>query len=1041
MKLCLAILASALTLLLGIMNIYPNQIPEYKVEHVSLEEGISNNMIFSICQDSKGFIWYGTMFGLVRYDGVNYKTIRNNPADSNSISNDDVISICEDKSGYLWIGTYSGGLNRYDPGSGKFKRFIYSPENPGAISSNTVWKILQDRSGVMWFGTEGGGLCKYENEHFTSYKRDSLNPSSIGGNRIFSLIEDSEGNIWAGTAGGGLSRYNRQSNYFTRYTPNPDDNSSISSGIVRSLFIDKDGTLWAGTLNKGLNKFDKALNKFIRYQNNFPDKDTSGGKNSIFSIMNDPGNTEDLLLSTGRGFYRFNKTLNNFSRIWIYDSLSKKQESVVTSLTDNSGVMWLSTYFDGLHKIYKNRDKFLTYGASGLQNGKDLSSPNVKCFCEDNNGNIWIGTSNGLNKLDTNGNFTYYFSAPAGKNTISGNVVNSIACDKDGNLWIGTDNGLNKFNINEGVIEKYYNNPGDSTSLTSNVITRLLITRDNTLWAGTNTGLNKYLAAEKRFKRFVNDRTDTATLSENSVLSMYEDKNNNLWIGTYAGLNRLNKDSKTFSHYKKNINDTGSLSNNYVFSFCEGSDDKIWVGTGGGLNEFDVSSGRFTYYLEKDGLPNSVICGIEKDAAGNLWLSSKKGLSRFNSANKTFSNFSANDGLQSNMFTEGAYYKLAGGEILFGGIAGFNRIDPVNVTVSNFKAPMLLTALTKFHGNEKTEIDISKVKEIELAYNDNVLTIEFSSLDYTNPSKNKYAYMLEGFEDTWNYTGNSPRAAFTNLDPGTYTFRVKGTNSDGVWNNEGASLIIHIKPPFWKTWWFYLIIIAVTVLLVIAVHNLRVRQKVANLLQIEKAKETEREILREQASRDYHDELGHKLTRISIHSKRIKKKLGSSANGITSDLIGIVDTSQSLQSGAKDLIWSLNPHEDSLYDFSVRLKDFGNEIFENTGIDFSMKGIRDDFKNLKLSMQNKRHLIFIFKEAMNNALKYSDCRNVRIDINLKNNILEIALEDDGVGFTLSNDLKGYGLKNIYNRTKKVNGNVEIDSVLNKGTKITFNVGI
>lgn len=1040
MKLYLAILTLTACVFIPLTGFQPGLIPEYKVEHVSLEEGISNNMIFSIYQDSKGFLWYGTMFGLVRYDGVNYKTFRHNPSDSNSISNDDVVSICEDNDGCLWIGTYFGGLNRYDSKTGTFKRFLYSPDNSNTISSSTVWKIIQDKNGSMWFGTEGGGLCKYENGSFTAYKRDSLNPASIGGNSIYSLMEDKDGNIWAGTGGGGLSVFNKQTGSFTRYRPEPYDSSSLSGNVVRSLYEDKEGIIWAGTINKGLNRFDKSSKTFIRYQNNSEDGDTSSQKNSVFSIMDDAGRQNCLQISTGSGFYSFDKTNNTFNRIRIYDSLSQKPENIVTSLTDNSGVIWLSTYFDGLHKVYKNNDKFITYHASPERNGKSLSNPKVNCFFEDKSGSIWIGTQNGLNKLNAYGDFTYYFTKPGDNNSLSDNSINSIAGDNDGNLWIGTDNGLNKINP-AGKIERFYNDPQDSASLTSNGITKIITSRDNTIWVGTVFGLNKYAEKEKKFERYISDRADTASLSDNMVLSLFEDKNRNLWVGTYSGINRLNGDLKSFTHYKKIINDTTSLSNNYIFSFCQDSRNNLWIGTGGGLNKFDAATGSFTSYLEKNGLPNSVICGIEEDTTGNLWLSTKKGLSKFNPVEKIFTNYSASDGLQSNMFTEGAYYKLTDGKILFGGISGFNIIDPLRVKESNFEAPLLLTTLTKLYGNEKMEIDISGEKEIELAYNDNVLAIEFASLDYTNPQKNKYAYMLEGFEDSWNYTDGSPKAEFTNLDPGTYTFRVKGTNSDGVWNNAGASIIINIKPPFWKTWWFYFLIITAIILLGMAIQNYRVRMRVKNLLEIEKAKEKEREILREQASRDYHDELGHKLTRISIHSKRIKKKLGSSANGITSDLIGIVDTSQSLQSGAKDLIWSLNPQEDSLHDFAVRLKDFGNEIFDNTGIEFKMTGIDDDFKNIKLSMHNKRHLIFIFKEAMNNALKYSDCKNISINISLKNNILEITLADDGIGFIPSNDLKGYGLKNIYNRTKKVNGNVEIDSMLNKGTTITFNVQI
>lgn len=1017
-----------------------NQIrSEFKVEHIALEQGITNNLIFSIYQDSRGFIWFGTMFGLIRYDGVSFKTYRHNPADTNSISNDDVVSIFEDKDGFLWIGTYFGGLNRLDRNSGEFKRYLYTPNEHNCISSNTVWKIIQDKSGTLWFGTEGGGLCKLENGTFTRYKHDSTNQASIGSSNVYSLTEDDDGNIWAGTGMGGLNKLDTKTGLFTRYKRSKDDSAAISGNFIRSLYKDSLGNIWAGTLNRGLNKYDKKSGRFFQYFNNSNDGDTASlSKNSIFSIIEDRNDTDRLFISTGSGFYSFAKPSGEFSRIWIYDSTNAKPESIISSIMDNSGVIWASTYFDGLHKIFRNNEKFFSY-LPGELNGKYLSNPKVTSFYQDENGNLWIGTANGLNKLDSEGKFSYYISGP-GTGSLTGNYISSLAGDKKGTLWVGTNNGLNKFNLSTLNAEKFYSKPGDNNSLTSNNITKLLITKEGIVWIGTAFGLNKY-NSDETFTAYRNIPNDSSSLSENTILSLFEDSGNNLWAGTYFGLNKLDNVSGKFTRYRKIINDTNSLSNNYIFTFCEDMQNNLWIGTAGGLNKFNPAAQSFDSYLEKDGLANTVICGIEPDDKGNIWISTKKGLSKFVISEKTFINYSIEDGLQSSMFNEGASYRLKNGEILFGSMNGFNLFNPANMKESSFIPPLIFTSLTKYKENVKTEYDVSGLKDITLDYDENIFTVEFASLDFTNPAKNNYSYMLKGFEDKWNYTGNSPKAVFTNLDPGTYTFTIRGTNSDGVWNNEGASLTIKIRPPFWKTWWFYMLSAAVIISTAVAAHKYRLRMKMNNLIEIENAKEKEREIIREQASRDYHDELGHKLTRIAIHTKRIKKKLGLSANGITNDLTGIVDTSQSLQGGAKDLIWSLNPQEDTLYDFAVRIKDFGNELFEDTGINFQMTGIEDRFKDIKLSMQNKRHLIFIFKEAMNNSLKYSECSCIMLGITLKNEMLEIILEDDGVGFLLSDDLKGYGIKNIYNRTKKVNGSVEIISALNKGTKITFNVNV
>ncbi len=1021
---------------------YAEGLPEYKIEHVSLEQGVSNNMIFCIYQDSKGFIWFGTMFGLIRYDGIEYKTFRNDPSNPNSISNDDVVSVFEDKDGFLWIGTYFGGLNKYDRSADNFSRYLHDPASPSTIGSNTVWKITQDKEGLLWFGTAGAGLCKYDGNVFTTYKFDSTNTKSIGNNTIFSLLVDSKGNLWAGTAGGGLNRFDRSTNDFTRFKRNPNDKSSISGNGVRSLYEDTDGNIWIGTLTRGLNKFDVSTGMFTSYFNNSPDTTNSLQSNSIFSINSSLNNSSsELWISTGNGFYSFDQKDNSFRRYRLYNEEISGNENIVTALKDNSGVIWLSTYFDGLHKFRLNSDKFNTIVYDpALKNG--LSNPNVRCFYEDDVSNIWIGTSNGLNKFNKiDGSFENFFHSKLNPNSLSNNSINDITGGPEGSLWVATDLGLNRIDLAKKTNKVYMNDPAKPSSISINNITRLFVDRKNTLWVGTANGLNRFVSDDSGFVRFQSDPANNNSLSENVILAIYEDEDNDLWFATYAGLNKLNADGKTFTRYQKKLSDSTSLGNNYVFSFCEDNAGNFWIGTGGGLEKFNKQNGTFTHFGEKDGLPNPVICGILNVGTGALWISTKKGLSRFNPIENAIKNFSVEDGLQGNMFIEGSCIKTTDGEMFFGGINGFSFFDPSKIKLSSYIPPVIFTELTKYNDNNKTEIDISDLNEIELSYRDNVLSIGFASLDYTNPAKNEYAYMMEGFDKDWVYSGNTGKALYTNLDHGKYVFKVKATNSDGVWNEKGASLKLMIKPPFWNTWWFYGLMVFFIMAVIIVTHNYRVRRKVLNLLVIENAKEEERERMREQAARDYHDELGHKLTRISMYSRRIRKKLGSSANGITGDLVGIADTSNSLQSGARDLIWSMDPKEDSLYDFAVRLKDFGNEIFEGTGTQFIMTGISEEFRMTRLSMYNKRHLIFIFKEAMNNALKYSNSSKVVIDIQLKGNILEMTMQDNGIGFDLNNDVKGYGIKNIFNRTKQIGAKVEIISETGKGTTIKFAVGV
>ncbi|HMS64672.1 MAG TPA: two-component regulator propeller domain-containing protein [Ignavibacteria bacterium] len=999
-----------------------------KREHISNDLGISGDLVYCIKQDSKGFIWFGTMFGLVRYDGNDYKIYRYDPLDSNSLSNDDVISIFEDKNNDLWIGTYNGGLNKFDRHSGKFKRFLSEESNPYSLSSNTVWAIFQDSENSVWAGTENGLNKLIESTgKFKNYKKDSTGKGSISGNDIRCITEDKNGNLWIGTAGDGLNKYDSKTENFEVYKRDSLNKNSLLGNFVTSLVTDNDGFLWIGTA-RGLNKFDEIKNEFISFQRDSADQH-SLSNDLVYSIKND-GN-DHLLIGTQNGLNKFEKSTGKFEKLIIYPD-SKKQESILTFEKDRSGVIWISEYKKGLIKLYEQKENFRNF----------LPGNDVKSIYETESGIFYIGTTNGLEVIDETGkNIKTYLPEKNNQNSLSSNMVNSVTGDNEGNLWIGTNNGLNKFNIEKKEFTRYYNVPGDSGAICSNNVLKLLYDKSGILWVGTDNGLSRLDPGSERFVSYRNDVNDKYSLAENTILSLYEDKYNTIWIGTYKGLEKMNKDSGKFTHFSKDPGNSKTISNNYIFSFCEDRYGNFWIGTGGGLNVFDRNSETFFHFAEKEGLPNSVIAGIEEDNNGFLWLSTFKGISKFDIQNRSFKNYDSDDGLQSNMFNTGSYFKSAKGEILFGGINGYSKFDPDKVIQNNFNSEAILTSLTKYEGKKFTEKDISNENDIDLNYKEDVIKIKFTSTDFSNPAKILYSYKLEGFDKDWTIPGNVKEAVYTNLDPGNYVFKVKTTNSDGVWNEKETSLKIFISPPFWRTWWFYSIVALTLIGLTILIYNYRVNNKIRKLIELEKIKERERELMREQASRDYHDELGHKLTRISLYSRRINKKLRPTANGLTNDLNSIVETSNSLQSGAKDLIWAMNPQEDSLYDFAVRLKDFGNELFENTGITFNFDGISESFRNVTLSMNSKRHLIYIFKEGMNNILKYANCTKVNLTFDLYDNDLEILLEDNGVGFDINNCAKGYGLKNIFSRSKQININVNISSDEKTGTKIRLKASI
>ncbi len=397
------------------------------------------------------------------------------------------------------------------------------------------------------------------------------------------------------------------------------------------------------------------------------------------------------------------------------------------------------------------------------------------------------------------------------------------------------------------------------------------------------------------------------------------------------------------------------------------------------------------------------------------------------------------NGLQSNEFVRGAFIKSQEGTFYFGGAKGMNYFNP-DILRSISKPPkILLTEFKKFNKPVHFDGYLNSIDKIDLSYFDNYFSFEFIAFDYSNPDKCQYAYKLEGFDDEWINSGSRRFASYTNLDPGEYIFKVKAANGEGIWNEAGVSVALVISPPFWLTWWFF-VVLAVSILLVLWwLHIRRLNFTVQQTLAHERIRVSERETVREELARDFHDELGHKLTRITVFVRRLKKQLNGNSRSrrLIEDLNNVSETSNDLRIGAKDLIWTLKPDEDTLYDLAIRLKDFGDDLFNATDIKFLEKGISEKLKNYNLPMDWKRHLVLIFKETMNNTLKYAECESVELEINVEENNLEVLLSDDGIGFDTASKADGYGIQNIKDRARKIKGELNIISNIGKGTIIQF----
>lgn len=834
--LCLVCLTSSLQ-----AHIY-----EAKFETISIEQGLSQSSVRSIMQDSRGFLWFGTEDGLNKYNGYGFKVYRPHPDDPNALSSSFIYKIFEGRSGVLWIGTNGGGLNRFEPSLERFTRYLHDPEDPNSLSNNFVWDILEDGSGKLWIATDGGGLNSFDpkSEEFTHYMHDPDDAGSLSQDAVLSLCEDGSGTLWIGTRSGGINKFDHRTGLFKRYQNDPNNPNSLSSNSIRTLYVDGSGVFWIGTADVGLDRFDPTEETFVhfRYDPKDPGSLSRGG---AWSIREDRNGV--LWVGTnGGGLNRFDREKETFVRYQHEPNraYSLSDNNIFSIYEDRSGVLWVGTESGGLNKLKSSSEKFMHYQIDPLDID-NVGGNNVWSIFEDRNGTLWIGTrAGGLKEFDRKSErITHYRNDPGDPNSLSNNHVRCIyeAPSEPDVLWLGTDGGgLNRSVRPDGEISPltfrhYSHEPGDSHGLSGDRVYSILEDHSGTLWIGTRTGgLNRFDREKQQFTHFVHDPDDTNSLSDNFIYKIYEDRSGVMWIGTFAGgLNRLDRENERFTSYRNDVDDPNSLSNNAVLTIYEDGSGVLWIGTGGGgLNRFDPKKEEFVQYGVHSGLPNEVIYGILEDDRGNLWLSHNSGLSKFDPKSETLKNYNMSDGLQSNEFNGGAYFKSSTGEMFFGGINGFNSFHPADIVDNKHIPEIVITDFRLFnrsipigkteHGRTILGKSIIDTKEIKLAYNENSISFEFAALDFTIPDKNMYMHILEGYDADWVHTKADRRYTnYKNIPPGDYTFMVKGSNNDGIWNEGGVSLKLVITPPFWETWWFRTPAILLIVLLAYVLYKRR----------------------------------------------------------------------------------------------------------------------------------------------------------------------------------------------------------------------------
>lgn len=787
------------------------QLPEMRFRRYTVDNGLSNNNIVALTQDHDGFIWVGTNHGLNRFDGYGFTTFRHDPRDSTSLSNSEISSLFTDSAGRLWVGT-NDGLNLFNPGWLSFERFyVYSPEQEQPGSERRINVIFEDRSHRIWVGTSGGLFLFDPTERtFTRYRFEATSAVGITDfpynlDYITAIFEDRDDRIWIGTAAG-LNLLDSSRGTFSRFEV-PGNPAACINGEVRDIVQDENGNLWVATIRNGiyiLQEQGAALRQFVSRAGD------SGSlpSNSIRDIHITKNN--EVLVGTSEGLAVFDPTRQHVTTYTTEygEESSLSFPSVRVILEDRDGDLWVGTW-GGLNYFSRVGSHFIhVRQVPGKPSG--LKDNLISSFARDPDGGIWVGTElGGLHHYDpVRHTIEVYAHDPRDPRSLRVNNVKALWVDRQGELSVGThDGGLHFFDRESGTFQHFGYDAADSTSLAGDRVYALFEDRRGTLWIGTNkSGLCRFDRESGRFFRYQSD-DQPGSISGNSINVIYEDRLGNLWIGTSLGLNLMDRVTGRFTHYLPRHQDPESLIDPNVLAIFEDSRGNLWIGTSGGLELFDRRRSTFTHFTTREGLPNDAINCILEDEDRNLWISTNQGLSRFDPVQNTFRNFDKSDGLQSSQFNRNACLATPEGDFYFGGINGFSRFRPSEITVNPHVPSVYITGFRLFNrpvpigGDSPLSQSIGLTDEITLRHNQNVFSFDFVALNYALPGKNEYAFIMEGFEEEWNYVGSQRTATYTNLPEGSYVFRVKAANHDGVWNEEGRAIRIRVLPPPWRSWW------------------------------------------------------------------------------------------------------------------------------------------------------------------------------------------------------------------------------------------------
>lgn len=777
----------------------------------SIDQGLSASNVRSIVQDPDGFIWFATNNGLNRYDGQTFKIYTGSAGIPGSLSHNEILDLHVDRQGRLWVYTQLCNLDAYDPETDTFRHYPWKKEGttPPRWAKLGVPRLSEDADGNLWAPSVNGRLAKFntKTKTYTFFDRTTGSPFQHVKGPLDCLFIDEEGVIWLGSRLGELVKYTPGKKNAEIFRYDYPGFSGNRRPPVMYIYQKRPGQLYLSLFNFGLLQFDVKTNSFSLCRP--PDHLPPGAFKTIISI--DHTKAGDTWFQTSDiGIILLEKKTQEYLHFQSHPAkpYSLTGNFITAFYEDRTGIIWLGTLSSGVNFFSPNSNRFSHYkdfAPEAMKRGRNM----VFGFYEDRNGLIWIA-ANGAGLYSWNpatGNYTGYSCIPGDPHSLSSNMVYSLTGDRQGRIWAGTSMGLNALNTKTRTFTRYLPSPNNENGLSNGTVNCLLEDHAGHLWIGTYNGLNRL---DKDTGNIVRCQPPHVPyrITHPEIANLYEDKNKNLWISTRGGgLNKLDRKRETITIYRHTPG-KNSISHNHTLSILEDRNGAMWFGTPSGINRFNPATGEFKCFTAADGLPNNFINGILEDEQGRLWISTDRGVSCFMPSNGSFKNYGPWDGLQAYEFVAPAYFKDSKNRLYFGGLNGYNVFSPGEIVPNHHVPPVVFTDFKLFNqsvpigGQSPLKNAITKTREIRLTHKDSTFSFHFAALDFTRPERNLFMYKLEGVHRDWVHLRHKRDITFTGLEPGEYLLQIRGANSEGVWNNEGAAIKIIITPPFWKTHWF-----------------------------------------------------------------------------------------------------------------------------------------------------------------------------------------------------------------------------------------------